>query len=114
MSTPELVTGLSGFLRDQTPEVRLAAAEALMWEADTRWPFARDGVREVLADHRLADQGAMFVGMGKLPAAAIADMTSWSSEHPPLAHRAILSLIEHYHADLMSGERPELGSELSC
>jgi hypothetical protein len=113
VSTPELVTGLSGFLRDQTPEVRLAAAEALMWEADTRWPFARDGVREALADHRLADQGAMFVGMGKLPAAAIADMTSWSSEHPPLAHRAILSLIEHYHADLMSGERPELGSELS-
>ena len=34
VSTPELVTGLSGFLRDQTPEVRLAAAEAPMWEAD--------------------------------------------------------------------------------
>jgi hypothetical protein len=114
VSTPELVAGLASFLRDQAPEVRLAAAEALMWEADTRWPFARDGVREAMADQRLAGEGATFVGIGRLPAAAIADLTTWSSEHPPLAHRAILTLIEHYHTDLMAAERPELGSELAA
>jgi hypothetical protein len=110
---PELVAGLAGFLRDPAPEVRLAAAEALMWEADARWAFARDGVREALADHRLIDDGALFAGIGRLPAAAVADMTTWSAEHPPLAHRAILTLIEHYHAELSAAERPELASELA-
>jgi len=114
VSTPELVAGLAGFLGDQAPEVRLAAAEALMWEADARWPFARDGVREAMADQRLAGEGAMFVGIGRLPAAAIADLTTWSSEHPPLAHRAILTLIEHYNTDLVTAERPELSSELAA
>ena len=112
-ATPELVAGVASFLRDSAPEVRLAAAEALMWEAEARWPFARDGVREALADQNLSQEGALFAGIGRLPAAAVADMTTWSAEHPPLAHRAILSLIEHYHADLVGGERPELASELS-
>ena len=84
-----------------------------MWEADTRWPFARDGVRESMADPSVFDDGPLFAGIGRLPAAAVADMITWSSEHPPLAHRAILTLIEHYNSDLMSGERPELGSELA-
>jgi len=109
----ELVAGLASFLRDNAPEVRLAAAEALLWGVDSRWAFARDGVREALADHKLRDEGALFAGMGRLPAAAVADMITWSAEHPPLAHRAILTLIEHYHAELAAGERPELGSELA-
>ena len=104
---------MAGFLRDFTLEVRQAAAEALMWEPDARWPFARDGVREALADPKLSTEGAMFVGIGRLPAAAVADLTTWSSEHPPLAHRAILTLIEHYHTELTTEERPELASELA-
>jgi hypothetical protein len=112
--SPELVAGVANFLRDPAFEVRQAAAEALMWEPESRWPFAREGVREALADAKLSDQGALFVGLGRLPAAAVADLTSWSAEHPPLAHRAILTLIEHYHADLVSGERPELASELAA
>ena len=113
-STPEMVAGVSGFLRDAAPEVRLAAAEALMWEPDARWPFARDGVREALADNRFASEGPLFAGISRLPAAAVADMTTWSAEHPPLAHRAILTLIEHYHCDLVAEERPELASELAA
>ena len=84
-----------------------------MWEPDARWPFARDGVRESLADLKLAGEGALFIGLGRIPAAAVADLTTWSSEHPPLAHRAILTLIEYYHAELVSEERPELASELA-
>ena len=90
VSTSELVDGLSGFLSDMAPEVRLAAAEALLWDGDRRWPLARDGVREALSDPRLADDGPLFLGTSRLPAAAIADLTTWSAEHPPLAHRAIL------------------------
>jgi hypothetical protein len=40
-------------------------------------------------------------------------MFSWSAEHPPLAHRAILTLINHYNSDLVAAERPELASELA-
>jgi hypothetical protein len=113
VATPELVAGLAGFLRDPAPEVRVAAAESLMWEVEARWPFARDGVREALADPEFALEGPPFGGIGRLPAAAVADMITWSDEHPPLAHRAILSLVEHYHADLLAAERPELSSELA-
>jgi hypothetical protein len=113
VGTAELVAGLADFLRDPVPEVRRAAAEALMWDGEARWPFARDGVREALADPALYNDGAMFAGIGRLPAAAVADLITWSAEHPPLAGRAILTLIEHYHADLLAGERPELASELS-
>jgi hypothetical protein len=114
VGTAELVAGLSEFLRDPAVEVRRAAAEALMWDADSRWPFARDAVREALADPVLYNEGAMFAGIGRLPAAAVADLITWSAEHPPLAGRAILTLVEHYHADLMAAERPELGTELSA
>lgn len=113
-NTPELVAGMAAFLRDPAPEVRQAAADALMWEPDSRWPFARDGVREALADPKLAGEGSMFVSIGRIPAAAVADLTTWSAEHPPLAHRAILTLIDHYHAELLTEERPELASELAA
>ena len=89
----ELVSGLAGFLRDPAAEVRRAAAEALMWDADSRWPFAREMVKEALADPRLADDGPLFAGAGRLPVAAVADLATWSAEHPPLARRAILTLL---------------------
>ncbi|HVL15182.1 MAG TPA: HEAT repeat domain-containing protein [Gemmata sp.] len=113
VGTADLVAGLADFLRDPAPEVRRATSEALMWEADARWPFAREGVREALADSNLYDDGPLFAGMGRLPAAAVADLITWSAEHPPLAGRAILTLVEHYHADLVAGERPELAAELA-
>ncbi len=113
VNTPDLIAGLAGFLRDRAPEVRHAAAEALMWDAEARWPFAREAVKEALADPRLADDGPMFAGIARLPAAAIADLITWSAEHPPLAGRAILTLVEHYHTDLVAAERPDLANELA-
>lgn len=114
VETPDLIAGLASFLRDPTAEVRLAAAEALMWDAEGRWPFARDGVREALADPKLSDDGALFAGIGRLPAAAVADLITWAAEHPPLAGRAIRTLAGHYHADLLAAQRPDLANELSA
>lgn len=114
VETPELIAELTSFLRDPSAEVRLATAEALMWDAENRWPFARDGVREALADPRLSTEGPLFAGMGRLPAAAVADLITWSAEHPPLAGRAIQTLAEHYHAELLAADRPELADELSA
>jgi hypothetical protein len=113
VDTAELISGMAGFLRDPASEVRAAAAEAIMWNADARWPFTRESVKEAMADSRLVSDGPLFVGTGRLPAAAIADLITWSAENAPLAQRAIQTLIEHYHADLQADERPELASELA-
>ena len=80
---------------------------------DRRWAFARDGVREALADPHLADDGPLFLGSTRLPVAAVADLTTWAAEHPPLARRAILTLIEQHQRGLLDADRPELGAELA-
>jgi hypothetical protein len=113
VDTAELVAGLANLLRDPAAEVRAAAAEALLWDADARWPFARDAVREALADPRLANEGPLFT-TGRLPAAALADLMVWAEEHAPLAPRAIDTLIEQHHRELTDGHRPELASQLAA
>ena len=110
---PALVEELAAFLRDPSPEVRHAAAEAVLWDGDRRWPLARTAVREALADPKLAGDGPLFVGTAGLPAAAVADLMAWAEERPPLAARAVLTLVEQYHRGLADGGRPELASELA-
>ncbi|HUR54483.1 MAG TPA: HEAT repeat domain-containing protein [Gemmataceae bacterium] len=112
--TLELVSGLAEFLRDPAPEVRAAAAEAVMWDADRRWVLAREGVRDALSDPKFAEDGPLFPGTTTFPAAAVADLTTWAGEHPPLAQRAILTLVEHLHRGLLDAERPDLASELAA
>jgi hypothetical protein len=112
VDTTELVEGLAGFLRDPAPEVRRAAAEALLWDGERRWPLAREAVREALADPKLAADGPLFEGTVLLPPAAVCDLTLWAAEAPPLSSRAVLTLVEQYHCGLNDPERPELGSEL--
>jgi hypothetical protein len=114
VETAELVEGLAGLLRDPAVEVRRAAAEALLWEGDRRWPLAREAVREALADPRLAADGPLLPGTGRLPAAAVCDLTVGAADAPPLSTRSIRTLIEQYHADLLDGGRPELASELAA
>ncbi len=113
VETGETVAGLATLLRDPAPEVRAAAAEALLWNVEERWPFARDGVREALADPRLVKDGPLFT-TGRLPAAAMADLVTWSEEFATLAHRAIHTLIEQYNRDLTASNRPEVASYLSA
>jgi hypothetical protein len=110
--TPALIAGLAAFLRDPAPEVRAAAGEALLWNGENRWAFARDGVREALADVALAEDGPLFT-TGRVPAPAIADLITWSDEHAPLSFRAIQTLIDQYHRDLIDGDRPELASNIA-
>jgi HEAT repeat protein len=113
VDSADLVAGLAAMLGDPAAEVRAAAAEALLWDADARWPFARDGVREALADPELAGDGPLFT-TGRVSAAALADLITWAEEHAPLAQRAIVTLTEQFHRDLTDGDRPELGSRLAA
>jgi hypothetical protein len=113
VDSADLIAGLASMLRDPAPEVRTAAAEALLWDGETRWPFARENIREALSDPALANDGPLFAN-ARIPAAAVADLTTWAEEHPPLAPRAISTLVEQYHRDLTGGEQPELGSQLAA
>lgn len=111
--TEELIAALGEFLRDPASEVRHAAAEALLWGGETRWPYSRDSFHDALADPKLAEDGPLFLGAGRLPAAAIADLTTWASEGAPLSTRSVQTLSEQYHRGLQDGTRPELASELA-
>lgn len=111
--TAGLIGALGGFLRDPAPEVRHAAAEALLWGGESRWPYSRDAVREALADPKLESDGPLFTGAGRLHAAAIADLTTWASDGAPLSTRSVLTLAEQYNRGLQDANRPELGSELA-
>ncbi len=114
IDSADLVAGLAGMLRDPAPEVRRAAAEALLWDGDRRWPFAREAVHAALSDARLANDGPLFVGTVRLPAAAVCDLTLWAADRPPLATRATQILVEQYHRGLSDPDRPELASELAA
>jgi hypothetical protein len=113
VETADLVAGLAGFLSDTAPEVRRAAADALLWGGDRRWPLARDAVRFALSEPHYADDGALFAESGRLPAAAVCDLTVWAGEDEPLAGRSVATLVRQYDRQLHEADRPELGSELS-
>ena len=109
----ELIRALGEFLRDPALEVRHAAAESLLWGGEARWPYIRESVREALLDPKLAEDGPLFLGTARLPAAAIADLTTWATEGVPLSTRSIQTLMEQYHRGLLDADRPELASELA-
>lgn len=109
----EVLAGLAALLRDPMPEVRAAASDALLWNAAGNWPFVRDAVRAALAEPLLADDGPLF-STGRLPAAAVADLVTWSEDHAPLAPRAIQTLVEQYHRDLTDGAQPQLADRLAA
>lgn len=112
VETADLVAGLAGLLRDPAPEVRRAAAEALLWDGDRRWPLARAAVHATLSEPKLKFNG-LFTGAVRLPAAAISDLSLWASERPPVSARAIQILIEQYSRGLSDPNRPELASDLA-
>ena len=112
VDTMDLVEGLAGFLRDPAVEVRRAAAESLLWDGERRWALAREAVRAALLDPRLANDGPLFDGAVRLPAAAVCDLTVWAAEAPPLSSRSIHTLAGQYRTGLSDPDRPELGSEL--
>ena len=113
VQSAELVGGLAGLLRDPAGEVRRAAAEALLWDGDRRWPSARAAIHAALADPKLGGEGPLFAGALRLPASALTDLTLWAGERPPQAGRAIRILIDQYNRGLVDSDRPELASGLA-
>lgn len=90
-----ITRGLTDFYRDDSVEVRAAAAWATVNDGGLRWGLARDSVRAFLADPRTADAALPGVA-GCLPVVAVCDLTSWSAEPEPLGPRCVRTLIDHY------------------
>lgn len=108
LEEPDLIEPLAGFLRDPAWEVRRAAAEALLWDTERRWPFIRHAVRGALADPLLQTDGPLRHDGQLLTPAAVADLGGWATEKGILGTRAALTLAAHYVRAL--SERP--GDEL--
>ncbi len=91
-----VIEGLADFLYDPSSLVRHAAAEALLWDTERRWPWIRMAVRHALADPVCQDDGPLRQEGNQLTAEAVADLTAWASEKGLLAIRAAQTLGLHY------------------
>jgi hypothetical protein len=109
---PEFAPALAAYLRDASREVRRAAAEAVLWDADGRWQHIRRELRSALADPRCLGDGPLPIS-GSLPNLAIADLTTWCGETGPMGRRATLTLMAHYRRELNLNSTPELVSHLA-
>ena len=109
---PNILMAVTGFLRDSSSEVRRAAAEALLWDADRRWSEVREGIRRALADSRCSRDGALPCA-GVLPERAISDLKMWAGESGPIAGRSILTMMAHYRRLLHDNPTEELIRELT-
>jgi HEAT repeat protein len=107
-----LVEMLAGFLRDPAREVRRAAADALFWDSERRWPWIRLFVRTALADPDLESDGPLRNDGQLLSAEALADLNGWAAEKGLVAQRAAQTLGAHYSRLLHEQESPGLLEEL--
>lgn len=111
VDNPELVSTIALYLRDATPEVRHAAAEAILWDAERRWTHIRREMRAAMSDPRCVGDGALPCS-GILPNLAITDLTMWTGESAALGRRAMLTLMNHYRRELNENPTPELIDDL--
>ena len=108
----DTIAAVAGYLHDPAPEVREAAAIALVAGGGSRWAIVRDYLRDALADPMRSSDGALPGAAGRLPPMAICDLTVWAGEQEPLAERSVLTLLRHYAASLRAGDQLELPAEL--
>jgi hypothetical protein len=100
------------YLRDLSPEVRKAAAEALLWDAANRWVLIRREIRHALSDPRCAGDGPLPM-TSSLPAGAKNDLTMWSGESGPISKRSMQTLIAHFHREVNENPSQEVIDELA-
>lgn len=91
-----MVEQVAEFLRDPSPEVRHAAAEALLWDTEQRWTWVRQAVRMALADANFHTDGPLLPAGGLLKPEAVTDLTAWATEKGGLGVRAAVTLAAHY------------------
>ena len=93
-----LVEMLAQFLHDPNPEVRKAAAEALLWDSEHRWHWIRFAVRRFLSDPLCQNDGPLTAGGQLLTQDAVHDLTAWCRRErrsvQPLGHDSVRTLCD--------------------
>jgi hypothetical protein len=108
----QLASTITVYLRDASPDVRRAAAEALLWDADRRWLDIRQGVREAFSDPRCVDDGPLPIS-STIPTQLMVDLSIWAGQSGLIATRATTTLISYFHRELNQNPSPELVDALA-
>jgi hypothetical protein len=87
-----IIEALGEFLTDGSPLVRQTASVAVLWNAESRWPWVRLALRNALAHPACRADGPLHLQGKPLIPEAVAVLTGWSSEKGILAQRAALTL----------------------
>lgn len=103
---------LADFLCDAAPEVRRAAAEALLWDTETRWPWIRVAVRRALSNSDFMSDGPLQASGQLLKPEVLADLTAWAVEKGSVSYRAAMTLAAHYNRALHEQPTPALLQQL--
>jgi HEAT repeat protein len=88
------INALLPFMRDPAPEVRRAAAVAILSDARVRWPDIRSEIRQALGSPYAAKDGPLPCS-GNLPDIALQDLIAWSGESGQVGRRATQTLVRH-------------------
>jgi len=103
-----ILEDVAEFLNDRSHGVRSAAAEALLWNCEHRWPWIRHAVRTNLALPTHDEDGPLRCSGMMLPKEAVADLHAWATEKGPLGLRAAQTLRLHYARFLHEKPEPEV------
>jgi HEAT repeat protein len=100
------IQALLPYMYDASPEVRQAAAIAVLWDAPNRWNEIRGPVRAALAAPHASKDGPLPCS-GSLPAAALEDMVNWAMESGAIGKRATATLVRHCKKAVQEDGSPE-------
>jgi len=112
VDAPFLIESLAEFFRDPNPEVRLAAREALLWDAQRRWRGIRHAIHRSLSDPLCYNDGPYRLEGQAWPEEAVTDWKAWSAEKGRAGHRACLTLAGHYGHLISEDSSPAVVEEV--
>jgi len=94
-----LLSAIANYMRDGSPEVRRATAEALLWNVESRWGAIRKEIHDAFADPRCQEDGSLPI-TSALPDLAKVDLTIWAGEPGSVGNRAIRTLLNHFRREV--------------
>ena len=103
-----MIETLAQFLHDPNREVRRAAVEALLWDAERRWNWIRYAVRRTMCDPLFKDDGAVLPEGQLLVPEVVKDLNAWCAEKGLISARAAETLAAHYDRLLCEQADPTL------
>ncbi len=103
-----MIETLAQFLNDPNREVRRAAVEALLWDAEHRWNWIRFAVRRTFCDPLFKDDGPLLPDGQTLVPEVVKDLTAWCAEKGLISARTAQTLAAHYNRLLCEQADPAL------